>query len=43
MFNEMPLKLVFSYEHFYYVKNGYDCKALHLDNSESLDDILKSL
>jgi len=38
---EMPLKMVFAYEHLFYIKNGYGCEVLSF--KQSLDDLLKSL
>jgi hypothetical protein len=38
---EMPLKMVFGYEHFYYLKNGFDCKVLSFE--QSLEDLMSSL
>ena len=38
---EMPLKMVFSFEHFYYMKNGYRCKVLSFE--QSLEDLMMNL
>lgn len=40
IFNEMPLKLVYSYEHFYYVKNGNKCS---LTSPEEAQEYLEQL
>jgi len=38
---EMPLKMVFAFEHLYYLQNGYDCKVMSFE--QSLEDLLSSL
>jgi len=37
----MPLRLVFSYEHFYYIQQGVDCQRKGAKNS--LDDLVKNV
>lgn len=41
IFFEMPLKLVFAYEHAYLVMNGHVCKLPAFQ--ESLEDLMKGL
>lgn len=36
---EMPLSVAFSFEHYYYVKNGHKCKVVAYE--QSLEDILR--
>jgi hypothetical protein len=36
---EMPLKVAFSFEHYYYLKNGYKCKVIAYE--QGLEDILR--
>lgn len=38
---QMPLKMVFAFEHLYYLKNGYDCKVMSFE--QSLEDLVTSL
>lgn len=41
IFNKMPLKVAFCFEHFYYAKNGYKCKVVAYE--QSLEDLLKAI
>lgn len=41
IFNKMPLKVAFCFEHFYYVKNGYKCRVVAYE--QSLEDLLKAI
>jgi hypothetical protein len=41
IFEKMPLKVAFAFEHFYFVKHGYDCKATHYE--QSLEELVMSL
>lgn len=44
IFNEMPLKVVYSYEHFYYVKNGHKCSLSTPEEAkQNLESLLASL
>jgi superoxide dismutase len=44
IFSEMPLKLVYSYEHFYYVKNGNKCSLVTPEQAqETLEQLIASL
>jgi hypothetical protein len=38
---EMPLKVAFSFEHYFYIKNGYKCRVLAYQ--QSLEDMLMAL
>ena len=38
---KMPLKVAFSFEHYYYAKNGYKCRVLAYE--QSLEDLLKAI
>ena len=39
--HRMPLKLVFAYEHLYFLKNGYNCRVKSFE--QSLEDLIASL
>tara|TARA_R110002110_G_scaffold207671_1_gene419846 strand:+ start:975 stop:1145 length:171 start_codon:yes stop_codon:yes gene_type:complete len=39
--HEMPLKLVFAYEHLYFLRNGYNCRVKSYE--QSLEDLMTSL
>lgn len=37
----MPLKMVYAFEHLYFLKNGYSCRVKSFE--ESLEDLMTSL
>lgn len=41
VFKYMPLRLVFAYEHLYYVQQGYHCLVLTYE--QSLEDLMTNL
>lgn len=41
IFRKMPLKLVFAYEHFYFLREGYKCKVLRFE--QSLEELMRNL
>jgi hypothetical protein len=38
---EMPLKVVFAFEHFYFLQNGFSCTVLSFE--ESLEDLMRDI
>jgi len=41
IFKKMPLKAVYAYEHFYFLKNGYECTVLA--HKDTVEDMLLNL
>tara|TARA_R100000963_G_C4637309_1_gene101215 strand:- start:462 stop:632 length:171 start_codon:yes stop_codon:yes gene_type:complete len=41
IFYNMPLKIVFAYEHYYYLKEGVKCRVL--SHEESLEELVSNL
>jgi hypothetical protein len=39
--HQMPLKIVYAFEHLYYLKNGYSCRVKSFE--QSLEDLMKNL
>jgi len=39
--SEMPLKLVYGYEHLYFLQNGYNCSVR--SHEHSLEDLMKNI
>jgi hypothetical protein len=38
---DMPLRIVYAYEHLYFLKNGYSCRVKSFE--QSLEELMKSL
>lgn len=38
---DMPLRVVYAYEHLYYLKNGYSCKVKSYEHS--LEDLMRNV
>jgi hypothetical protein len=41
IFKKMPLKVVYAYEHFFFLKNGYECTVLA--HKDAVEELLLSL
>ncbi len=41
IFEEMPLKVVYAFEHFYFVKHGYDTRVMQFE--QSLEELMLGL
>ncbi len=41
IFRKMPLKVVFSFEHVYFLKHGYECRVMQYE--QSLEELMLNL
>lgn len=41
IWTQMPLRLVFAFEHMYYLRNGYTCTVMSYE--QSLEDLMSNI